>query len=81
MFFIASRVLIIAAAAFTATDTASAQKTHRPLVPPQMAIATAPQIAPVSCGCRYIFAYPQDLFDRNDMNKHIPGPFAQPAQF
>ncbi|SDI26844.1 MULTISPECIES: hypothetical protein [Bradyrhizobium] len=84
MFLNASRVLIIAAAAFAVTGTASAQKAHRPYVPPQKAIATAPQMAPVACGCRYVFAYRQDLFDRNDMNNlrgDWPGPPAQPAQF
>lgn len=83
MFFNASHVLIIAAAAFAVTGTASAQKAHRPHVPPQKAIAPAPQIAPVACDCRY-FAYPRDLFDRNDMNNlrgDWPGPPAQPAQF
>jgi hypothetical protein len=84
MFFNASRVLVIAAATFAVTGTASAQKAHRPHVPPQKAIATAPQIKSVGCGCRYVFAYPQDLFDRNNMNNlrgDWPGPPAQPAQF
>jgi len=84
MFFNASRVLIVVAAVFAVAGTASAQKAHRPDVPQQKAIANAPQIAPVACGCRYIFVYPQDLFDRNNMNNlrgDWPGPPAQPAQF